>query len=352
MRSRTAFVTVGTVLLVGAIAAGLLLAGVWSPRTPKPRAEHPHAAVTDLPALERLPRGRAPEVIWARGRTLHLPGGDTVQLPRRFLAFAPYDDGVLAIAPAGDGYEGVVLDRAGRQLDAFPTALEVAASHDGSTVLHRHRDRLLLRDNRTGDSLPLPPQGRGEPVAAAVAGRFAWFAMRRPDGRVDAFAWHRGEVTPDPEGLVRDGDGEGRRIRWRLVGDDGSCSERLDPRGRSIGETCEWTLDAFSPGGRHVLAGPAYRDGIGDRQLAILPNDAWSGRGRPVVDVTLADPAAPYVLDARWEDADSVLAILARPGGATWSVRVVRIDIDGTVEAASRIAEVPEGENPFVLGAG
>lgn len=335
--------------LLGAL---LLVTGCAS--TVAEPAQPPPAPLTALPALEDLPRGAAPEILWAQARTLHLPGRGTVELARRFLAIVPYDDGVLAVAPEGDGYRGAVLDADGRRLDVFPSALELAASYDGSTILYRRGDALLLRDNRTGASVPVRhagPRG-GEPVAAAVDGRRAWFSVRRPDGGLTGYSWISGKASPESR-LVRDGNRDGARLRWWLRADHGSCSERLGPKGDALGQTCDWTLDAWSPDGEHVLAGPADRDGVGDRRLAILPNDHWEGRGRPVVDLRSTEPADPVFLDARWEDADSVLAIVARavPGKPRWMVRLVRIDIGGSVEAVSDTLEVPEAENPFVLGA-
>lgn len=123
--------------------------------------------------------------------------------------------------------------------------------------------------------------------------------------------------------------------------DAGSCSEVRNPENATLWKTCANSLEAFSPDGSYVLAGPAYQDGPGGGQLTIL--DARTGD--VVLDLTTAQGA--WVADGRWEDDGHVVAPVYDNG--TWAV--LRFALNGSREYATPTA--PDNDtyvSPFKLG--
>lgn len=123
--------------------------------------------------------------------------------------------------------------------------------------------------------------------------------------------------------------------------DDGSCWKVEDIGGGEPWETCRYSLDAFSPDGKFLLAGPAYRSGSGDGSMAILD----AATGKPKLELTAARDVTIY--DARWEDDEHVLATVFR--GTTWAV--VRIGLNGYREyAVDKVTGDGEFFSPITLG--
>ena len=79
----------------------------------------------------------------------------------------------------------------------------------------------------------------------------------------------------------------------------------LDPLEEEVHRSCDHGYGALTPDGRLLLGGPAYSDGLGDRELAIL--DAGTGE---VLAEWLASGDDTWVGDAVWESDDTVLATL------------------------------------------
>jgi hypothetical protein len=111
---------------------------------------------------------------------------------------------------------------------------------------------------------------------------------------------------------------------------DGSCWQVVDATagaGAVKWETCDHTLLAFSPDGRHVLGFTDYLTPDGSPTLSML--DATTGE--PVVDFELAGARTGVVginPEVVWEDSETLVATLVT-GGRQY---VVRLGLDGTVE--------------------
>jgi hypothetical protein len=132
---------------------------------------------------------------------------------------------------------------------------------------------------------------------------------------------------------------DGRMVAMTSIADEGSCWGLFRVwRPRPVWETCEHTLFDFSPSGERILAGPAYLDGFGHGNAAVLDGDGnvvaqWHSRGQAAI------------LHTVWEDDDHVLALVLQD--EQWAV--LRLGVDGTAEIA--VPPVPDqgGQGAFVL---
>lgn len=121
--------------------------------------------------------------------------------------------------------------------------------------------------------------------------------------------------------------------------DNGSCSEVLASSLRSMWKTCDHQLGSFSPDAEHLSAFPAYFDGAGSSELAVL--DARTGA--VVLDLhTIKDG---YIAQVVWEDATHLLAVVGQGSRAA----ILRIGLDGSREYAVPPTDGEPYVSPFVL---
>ena len=111
----------------------------------------------------------------------------------------------------------------------------------------------------------------------------------------------------------------------------------------TVWESCDYSLGAFSPDGRHVLASSSYLSGDGPTSLAIL--DARTG-----APVATFEPSGRTMVTLRgvvWESPETVVAVATQ---AT-TTSVVRFGLDGTLEETVDAVEGdPYADLPFYLG--
>lgn len=120
-----------------------------------------------------------------------------------------------------------------------------------------------------------------------------------------------------------------------------SCSQVTDAQFKPIWKTCDYSLDAFSPDGKYLLATPKFASGSGNPNLPVLD----SATGKPVLDLKTAPDTVVY--SATWEDNTHILATVFK--GTDWSV--IRFDLNGNREYA--VGVTPTNEDfaaPFTLG--
>ena len=168
---------------------------------------------------------------------------------------------------------------------------------------------------------------------------------------VPGSTWQPWEVSESGTQRVLDGgflkiadqSAAGLSIGYSKIPEVGSCSKLLGGGEFQGFSTCKHTLDAFSPDGALVLAGPAYRDGIGDGQIAIYDLD-----GRLLVDRQTSDQHPGFLTVARWEDDTHVLTVVFQDD--RWSI--VRMSSDGFMEYAVPPVTGQMDHNPFVLPIG
>ena len=301
-----------------------------------------------------LPLGDAPAIAWLEGRTLHAPGGD-VQLPADFFQVVRYDDGWLGLGSADDdGYVAVRMSADGKVIDQVPTGEQLATSADGDQVLWIDGNALTIHDNTTGADIAVTRDSGGlQPVA--VENGVAYFNVRvdgtwQKDGRWSKDGKVHDPVPGDPQPYTG-ASVDGLTTQLSSVDDFGSCSELRSPHGNSLGETCDFTLDGFSPDGAHLVAGPAYRDGFGDGEIAVLPAVDGIESDAAILHFQREGDADPFFLDRAWEDEEHFLVVTftPNPGSAEGPWQIVRIGIDGSVEDAVEPVVAEDLESPFSL---
>jgi hypothetical protein len=130
------------------------------------------------------------------------------------------------------------------------------------------------------------------------------------------------------------------------ISDTGSCSVVLDNTDKQLWKTCDYSFDMFSPDGRFLLGGPAYRDGSGDGSVAVLDATTTSG-GKDALVSDLSTASGAVVVNKVWEDATHYLAVVGQ--GNKWGV--VRIGLDGSRELALPVVQgTDDGNSTYVLG--
>lgn len=278
------------------------------------------------------------------GRTVQL-GGLRIEDPGVTQQAVPLGDGwfVQGIVD-GDPY-GWVLDSDGAVLDDFRTERPAHEPATGRTA-YVVRDaggaaelvvvdataevlwQTELADDRVprgfvGDDLVVltEPTTQGEtPILERVS----------PDGTVTPIG------TP-PEGFEGLDTETGRvTAQVDVLPDNTGCFAVIDvATGQPAWErTCDYGLRDFSPDGRFVSAGSAYRSGIGDPSISVL--DATTGE--TVVDFTPPQALQLAIVQSAWEDADSLLvSVLQSADNDPAEYAVLRLDLDGTVERASEV---------------
>ena len=143
----------------------------------------------------------------------------------------------------------------------------------------------------------------------------------------------RGEV--DPDGLlisVRDATDDGRVLGLTEIDelDPSSCSAVLDPAetgSKPLWETCDHTLDTFSPNGDYVLASDPYGDGIGAGVIAVY--DAEHGELLADRRNTQQEPGLLQRAPSGRTRPTSCSRVFQ---DGQWSM--VRMDVDGAMEYA------------------
>lgn len=333
------------------------------PTTSQTPTDTPSPTSTDTPGNPALGQpldtrdlelGDAPGIAWLEGRTLHTPDGN-VTLPIDAFQVVRYDDGWLALASADDdGYVGVRLTADGDIVDETPSGDRIATSADGDQVLWIEGNALTLHDNTNGSDIAIAKDnGDIEPVA--VEGGVAYFNVGADEWPADGRYWSNGKVhdpLPGDKVPYTGANVDGLTTELSSLDDFGSCSTLRSPHGNDLGETCDFTLDGFSPDGAHLLAGPSYRDGFGDGELAVLPAvDGGVANDALVLHYQRDGDRDPFFLETAWEDAEHflVLTFTPEPGSAKGTWQIIRIGLDGSVEDAVDPVVAADLEGPFSL---
>lgn len=295
------------------------------------------------------PRGADPAIAWLDGTILHEPDGATTDLRAAHQQVTPYDGGWAAV----DVAEGTTsfMDSDGKVRQTFPGA-SLAVSADG-------RSLASVLTATAGDQdiglYPVAGVGPGGYLSSVVSF----------DGTVDLAGF-----TGEQEVAYNLTDAQGRGGAWitdwaheprRLPGllnvrganqasglvsgltsvdelEPGSCSAvAVAATGQHRWETCDYTLEAFSPDGRYVIGTDAYADGIGGNTVAIL--DATDGT--VLVEYTTRDLG--FTGSSVWESSSTVLFTTYQDG--QWYA--LRAGLDGTLTQALDPVRAGDVDNPF-----
>ncbi len=361
-RTAGALVTAAVVLAIG-VPVGLNLGDLTNSQEPLPTTPSPDPTPSVVETPEQRPAptpradgsfpltltgltvGQAPGLPYVldEQRQLITPEG-TVELPDSFLQITPFRSGWLGIVERRSGVGGVevrVMDQDFTVRSTTPSGTTMMLSDGGRVAYSEDEggDATLVSASTTGSDesrWSVPGQGGIEPVGfldeetvlfQSTSGAQQYLGIAGPDGevsQVEGFLNLRG--TSQATGLVSG---------LTSFGDPGTCSAVADPRaGGQLWDTCDWTLGAFSPDGRHVVGYPADYDGLGPASMAIL--DAATGDL-----VTEFSPGRVRVVtavsQAAWEDDDSLVVALSQGERQGF----VRADVDGRLELVTDTITVP-----------
>jgi hypothetical protein len=334
------------VVLAVAVPTALVAARGDDAHKPVTPTHHSRTDTSPL-TIDGLKTGAAPKTGWFDGKVWTGPDGTQVQVSG--------GDDPAAVARVGDSLLFAAQGKAGMRVrlvppvgggagavQSWPIDGAIAVSDDGELGAFVRPDGtpVVIRANGTYYELPQVPRGSGFD-AVAVTGDCA-------DGSCAVWVNSHGR---DPEvwtststGAVNPGGPETRSVDDVLAGkavaamssatDDGSCSAVMPLDGPPTWSTCDHQLGTFSPDGEHLSAFPAYFDGAGSSELAVL--DAATGAVR--LDLHTGQDA--YVGHAVWEDDNHLLAVVGEGARAA----VLRIGLDGSRE----YAVAPTASEPYV----
>ena len=285
-----------------------------------------------LLSAENAGHGYEPRLGYLQGATLHQADGTTTRLPAGYLDVTSYHGGWLATGRANQGTEVVTIAADGTVTDTQPGAPELALSADGTEVSWLtgdgpstlHQAIVSGMSDSVGDQ-QVP--GAAEPVGFVGPGRVVYETRTsKPQVRVTDFSGHDRAVdglltaggTYQPDGLVSG---------MVSAGTSGSCwVVRSVDRADDLWRTCDFSLGRFSPDGRRVIGYSAYRDGLGDQEVAIL--DARTGR---VLQHWQTHPTGTgFAHQVVWEDDGHLLVSWFEK--QQWSV--LRLSVDGSTSTA------------------
>ncbi len=335
-------------------------------------SEDPRFELEDAPPVrpgQETEPGTALGFDWIRGDVLTRADGTTLDLPAGYRSAAGLEDALVGTQMTGSGgrrnaFGLDVLDAEGRIVSSTPVPTgDLARSTERPVVAFPGPEGMTVVGPDAGFE---PVGGPGRPVAGdvrtvAVTGSCVprAFGSRAPQdsgptGSCEVFyddgRFRPGSarvVGPSGEDVVADETilsladvtEDGTLAGVTSSTGDGSCSAvRRD--GRAVwAPTCDYSFYAFSPDGSYLAATAAYRDGLGQRWVAIL-------------DATTGEEVARYETDdqalqrAVWVD-DSWLSI--EGVGFDRSSSLSLLGTDGTSRVVARTSRGDGVEAAFVV---
>ncbi len=298
------------------------------------------------------PRGDDPAVPWMDGTVLHQPDGATTDLGKAYHEVTPYDGGWAVV----DLVEGTTsfLDANGKARQTFP-GQSLAVTVDGESLAS-------VLTATAGDQdiglYPVAGVGPGGYLSSVVsfdgtvdlAGftgvQEVAYTLSGAQGKSGAWLTDWAQEPRRLRGLINvQGASQATGVVSGLTSIDelepGSCSAVVvAATGQHRWETCDYTLEAFSPDGRYVIGTEDYHDGIGGDTVAIL--DATDGT--VLVEYTTRDIG--FTGASVWEDSSTVLVTTYQDG--LWYA--LRLGLDGTVTQALDPVRAGDVDNPFGFG--
>lgn len=366
-RRAVAGAAAAVVLAVG-VPAGLTLTDLAGPSEPLPTSPSPGPTVVEsgrpeptpteppptgpIPADGAVaPRGEDPAIAYVTGSVVHPPGQAPVDLGRRFHEVTPYAGGWAGIDLSGETTSFVGPDGT---VDLSFSGASLAVSADGQTMAS------VL--NATGglDIGLRPSAGEGPDgylsSVVALEGTAVLAGFLGPEKVAYNLITPRGETRPETtdfatenvplEGLLEvSSTNEATGVVSGLTEirelEPGSCSAVLEVDSQTrLWETCDFTLESFSPDGRYVIGTDSYHDGIGGSTVAILD----ASDGRVLAHFTTRDLG--FTGPSAWES-DSTVLVSTYQDGAWY---LLRLRPDGTVEQAlDPVTDGDEMQRPWNL---
>jgi hypothetical protein len=374
-RRRAATAVMGVIAAVAIIAPTAAVAGreMRGDHSLPPATQNvsPTPTATDVPApvgpgvldVGGLPTGAAPGIAYAEGGLVHQPDGSTVAVGapgRRLNQLAQLSDGSLVFltSDSNTGVSQVTVAAAdGSRYGPFPATHDVAVNPYVAEAAWVDPDgsiEVWLADQHRAIRIVSQVPADLETSVAALTGQSCATSCQiylNVDNGPDPSAWH--PFVVDGDGTTHDVAGplvkmanvdRGRLVGYTSIRDLDTCSALVDAGGGIGWKSCRNSLDAFSPDGALVLAGPQQRDGIGDGVIAMY--DAATGDRLFNRVNTLKSQA--FLMRAVWEDDSHALASVFQANH--WSI--VRFGADGSMEYALPPVTGNMDHNPYILATG
>lgn len=311
-----------------------------------------------------LPRGGAPELPYvydhAGKSELVTPRGPE-PLPVAYREITEYAGGWLALRFDPEGTEMSMLDENLKVGRTFPSGESFAVSNDGSQVVYVEMQddgsQYLVNAPTNGQDVqawPFPGQPAVRPVGLVDRGTVVYQTEGTDDqGRstsVVGLVTAEGETELKGFTSVADADIVHGLVAGQTKSDllNGSCYGVMDPAVSSsemLWDTCDYSLDGFSPDGRYLLASIPDYDGMGAPTLAVLE----ARTGDLVVEFSPEKDDQTVLFQRAWEDEDTVLGVALK--GTV--VSMLRFELDGHVEEVVDPVSVDDSmvDLPFRFGA-
>lgn len=307
------------------------------------RTAAPTGDVIDLTTLEK---GEDMVIPYIDGTVVHTPlkAYDVGQEYHQLVRFSEF---TFALAQNGDNaFVAEVAVPEPDDIAPYDTTGKIVTNESQDAVLWVGTDGtpyVLAAGSTTPEPFPTVEGSNVTPVALLDQDT-AYLAVQRENGDMETWIASTEGGTMQVKGISAASDAYADSDRTWVLGateitDGGSCWTVLGEPGDDTWETCDYSLDAFNSDGSKILAGPAYRDGFGDGEVAILDASDGSVLAAP----ELAEGAV--VVGTAWEDEDTVLANVYQDG--EWAI--VRIHADGSLDLATEPVKGGE-EDGYVLG--
>jgi hypothetical protein len=292
------------------------------------------------------PRGEGPSVPWMDGTVLHQPDGTTTELGKAYQELTPYDGGWAAVDVAEGTTSFLAAD--GSVSQTFD-GTSLAVSADGK--------RMASVLNATGgiDIGLRPVTGSNSYLSSVVAfegtvdlagftgPQEVAYTLTSPQGKSGAWVTDWEQEPRRLPGLL---DVKAANQATGMVSgltsldelEPGSCSAIVvAATGQIRWETCDYTLEAFSPDGRYVIGTEDYHDGLGGDTVAIL--DATDG----TVLVEYSTKDVGLTGSSVWETDSTVLVTTYQDG--QWYA--LRLGIDGQMTQVLDPVRAGDVDNPW-----
>jgi hypothetical protein len=376
-RRRTATAVAGVAAAVALIVPTVALASHTNgrPEPLPPVTQVPTQSPTDTatddgsqPApgvmdVSDLPTGSAPHIEYLDGNVLHQLDGSTIDVATKYpiSSFTVLSDGTHLWQTADNGTPYVEVQDAEGNLQApVPSGWGVGVNHNHTVAAWVRPDgQVMVRNSGATEPLaygdPISPSDdmRMGPVLGDHCGApqdacEVYVNVSDPQAEPSWQPWlvdvnGTGTYTDGTYLIYADASEDGLGIGYRSLSDFGSCSVLLGGGEFQGFRTCQHTLASFSPDGRLILGTPAYGDGPGSGEIAMLDLE-----GNVLFNRHSTAKAQAYYPSAEWEDAEHVLGVFFQDG--KW--QIVRVASDGSMEYAVAPVSGQDAESPFILATG
>ena len=298
------------------------------------------------------PRGEDPAVAWMDGSVLHQPDGTTTDLGKAYEQVTPYDGG-WAVVDLAKGTTSFLAAN-GEVRESTP-GQSLAASRDGQSLA---RAMTAAAGDQDIGLYPVSGVGPGGYLSSVVSfdgtvdlagftgAQEVAYTLTEPNGKSGAWVTDWEQDPRRLPGLINvNAANQATGMVSGLTSIDerepGSCSAVVAAAtGQARWETCDYTLEAFSPDGRYVIGTEDYHDGIGGNTVAIL--DATDGT--VLVEYSTLDIG--FTQYPVWETSSTVLVTTYQDG--QWYA--LRLGLDGTMTQALDPVRAGDLANPWRWG--